>query len=82
MKKLEYIHWLRGFAMVYIVVWHSLTQTINFSTGLEKFLLIMLYNGTAIFVFISGFLFNYLSERYSYVPYMKEKSSIVALIFI
>ena len=80
--RLDYMHWYRGLAMVYIIVWHSLTQTLDFSTPTARLLQSLLFNGTALFVFISGFLFAYLAPRYQWQGFMKKKALHVLLPYL
>ena len=69
-KKLNYIHIFRALAIIMIVAGHCfgcrqplISATIN----------TLLKDGTVFFVFIAGFLFQYLSDNFSYAPYLKKK---------
>jgi len=77
--KLQYIHWYRGFAMIHIVLWHSFYAGIPFDSFWEKFFRALMNNGTTFFVFISGFLFAYLANRYEYKDYLVKKFKYVIL---
>ena len=71
-QRLNYIHIFRAIAIIFIVSGHSfLLECPN--KDLQILLHEMLANGTVLFVFIAGFLFQYLSDTFEYVPYLKKK---------
>lgn len=69
-KKLNYIHIFRAIAIIIIVLGHSFNSS---QTILNICLKIFLKDGTVLFVFIAGFLFQYLSDNFLYKPYLKKK---------
>ena len=80
---LNYIHYFRGFAILVIVGIHcriSLNWGDNalgkqvFTTALD--------NGTILFVFIAGFLFQYLKEKFEYRSYLIRKIRFVVLPYL
>ena len=52
------------------------------SAHLARLLQSLLFNGTALFVFISGFLFAYLAPRYQWQGFMKKKALHVLLPYL
>ena len=76
---LEYINYFRAFAILSIVAAHTLIW------GRGAILQTNIYlfsGGTFLFVFISGFLFQYLSDKFEYKTYLKKKFINVILPFI
>lgn len=68
--KLVYIDYLRTFAILLIVLIH----TMSWGNGIIlEFNKILYGSGTYIFVFISGFLFEYLAYKFNYKEYIKKK---------
>ena len=80
---LNYIHFFRGFAILVIVGIHC---RISFRWGDHVFskqlLTTALDNGTILFVFISGFLFEYLRHKFQYTEYLKRKLKYVILPYL
>ena len=71
---LEYIHSFRGIAILFIVAGHvSSAVAWQNAPFLELLLKKFLQNGTVYFVFISGYLFQHLSGKYRYGPYLACK---------
>ncbi len=71
---LRYVHNFRAVAIVVIVAGHAIValgRTENPRTA--DFLLDLLDNGTVLFVFIAGFLFEHLSRRFDYGDYLRKK---------
>ena len=68
--KLNYIHIFRAIAIIIIVAGHSISSKQEI---LKILLNIIIQDGTVLFVFISGFLFQYLSDSFSYPVYLKKK---------
>jgi len=62
---LGYIHSFRALAIFFIVAGHSIDIFMwSIDSELERFLKIFFSNGTALFVFIAGYLFQHLSVKY------------------
>lgn len=69
-KKLNYINVFRALAIGFIVAGHSICRT---GSAADSILEVLVGDGTVFFVFISGFLFQYLSDTFSYPEYLKKK---------
>ena len=80
-KILNYINVFRGLAILLIVAGHtmqfgeagSLTERLSFE---------VFCGGTALFIFISGFLFQHLSAKYEFKNYMSKKWTNVILPYL
>ncbi len=71
---LNYINNFRGIAILYIVMGHCISAfTWHEYASLKEVLRLTFTNGTILFVFIAGYLFQYLSYKYQYGRYMKSK---------
>jgi len=71
---LNYIHSFRGIAITYIVAGHCVSIfDWSDAVALERWLKIIFGNGTVLFVFIAGYLFQYLSGKYDVKKYMISK---------
>jgi len=71
---LRYVHNFRAVAIVIIVAGHAiLALGRDANPRTTDFLLDLLDNGTVLFVFIAGFLFEHLSRRYEYRDYLRKK---------
>ena len=68
---LQYIDAFRGLAIILIVASHILAE--NPESTFYRVLEAIFLNSTAFFVFISGFLFQYLAYKYSVKDYWKRK---------
>ena len=68
--KLNYIHIFRAIAIIIIVLGHSIDTSQEIIGSLLN---VFVQGGTVLFVFISGFLFQYLSDTFSYPTYLKKK---------
>lgn len=86
-KFLSHIHYMRGFAIICIVFAHILkvpAETVKSET--TKWIAIsgevLFHNSTFYFLFISGFLFYYLSDRFELFVYYKKKFTNVVLPYI
>lgn len=80
---LNYIHLFRGFAILIIVGIHCRISFRWPEHSVAKDLLItFLDNGTVLFVFIAGFLFQYLKHKFSYMPYLQRKTRYVILPYV
>ena len=69
-KNLDYIDYFRAIAIIFIVAGHTLVW--GRSTMLE-FNTLLFAGGTYFFVFIAGFLFQYLSYKFEIKTYFKKK---------
>lgn len=80
---LNYIHLFRGFAILIIVGIHC---RISFrwpeDSIFKDIFITLLDNGTVLFVFIAGFLFQYLKGKFEYTSYLKRKAKYVVLPYI
>ncbi len=76
---LNYINVFRGLAILMIVAGH--TMQIG-SSLLHDISFEIVSGGTALFIFISGFLFEYLSDKFDYIPYLKKKWTNVVMPYI
>jgi peptidoglycan/LPS O-acetylase OafA/YrhL len=82
---LNYIHYLRGIAIVMIVGVHARGYEWEWGDNLASFnfFVTLFDNGTILFVFIAGFLFQHLNkENFSYLPYLKQKAKFVVLPYL
>jgi hypothetical protein len=70
---LSYINSFRGFAMLMIVAVHILYLVADTAPRTHHFLRIMLANSSVLFVFISGYLFQYLIQDYTFQGYLSKK---------
>lgn len=77
---LRYVHNFRGLAILLIVVAHTM-QVVTWQDHpeIQVFLNVVLQNGSVYFVFIAGFLFQYLSRKYAYKTYLISKFQNVLL---
>lgn len=80
-EMLNYINVFRGLAILLIVVGHTM-QIGNPGTWVNNIAFEIFTGGTALFIFISGFLFQHLSDRYEYKTYLKKKWTNVILPYI
>jgi hypothetical protein len=80
---LNYLNNFRGFAMLFIVAYHIFpaVRWIENSPS-EKIIYLIFSNCSILFMFISGFLFQYLLRKYSYINYLKKKFQFVILPYI
>jgi surface polysaccharide O-acyltransferase-like enzyme len=79
---LTYIHRFRGIAILYIILGHCTAVLAWQGTPVERVLTIILCNGTVLFVFIAGYLFQHLSRRFHYGHYLKTKCLHVVLPYL
>ena len=71
---LRYVHNFRAVAIVIIVAGHAVvTLGRDAQPAQMDFLLDLLDNGTVLFVFIAGFLFEHLSRKFEYRSYLRKK---------
>jgi len=71
-KILNYINVFRGLAILLIVAGHSM-QFGEVGSFAQRLSVEVFAGGTALFIFISGFLFQHLSGKYEFKNYMKKK---------
>jgi hypothetical protein len=71
---LGYIHTFRAIAIYFIIAMHCI-DVFHWENSrvLERILRISISNGTVLFVFIAGYLFQHLSLRYKYKKYLIAK---------
>jgi surface polysaccharide O-acyltransferase-like enzyme len=81
--RLTHIHSFRAIAILLIVAGHSLDE-LSWQThpGQEALLADLVQNGTVLFVFIAGYLFEYLLPRYRYGDYLTKKLTNVILPYV
>lgn len=70
---LYYIHNFRGFAILAIVAHHVIASLEWSNENIENIAFILIGNGSVYFVFIAGFLFQFLSSKYQYKSYLIKK---------
>ncbi|GBC59246.1 acyltransferase [Desulfonema ishimotonii] len=77
---LNYINNFRGIAILIIVSKHCI-DAFDWpdSHYLYRALYFVFHNGTSLFMFISGFLFQYLAHKYEFKTYMEKKLKYVLL---
>jgi surface polysaccharide O-acyltransferase-like enzyme len=80
---LNYINNFRGLAILFIIITHVIAF-FNYGNNelLSKTLFILFADATIFFVFISGFLFQHLSNKYEYRNYLNKKFRFVILPYI
>lgn len=71
-KILNYINVFRGLAILLIIMGHTM-QFGDSSTLINNINCEMICGGTALFIFISGFLFQHLSSKFEYKNYLSKK---------
>lgn len=81
---LNYIHYFRGLAILFIVGLHAAVTLIWDDRFLQRKALIVLFNnGTVLFVFIAGYLFYHLNKnKFNYFDYLKKKFLYVILPYL
>lgn len=75
---LNHLHYFRSLAILFVVAAHITLNQNEFSSPEPNMILDMLqgpffHNGTILFVFTSGFLFQYLSHNFRYGEYISKK---------
>ena len=70
-EMLNYINVFRGLAILLIVAGHTM-QFGTKGTWINDTAFEILTGGTALFIFISGFLFQHLSDKFEYKTYLKN----------
>lgn len=69
---LNYIHYFRGVAIIFVIAGHLLLQ---WPAGSKTHLFLQVFweNGTVLFIFIAGYLFQHLSKKFEYKSYLIKK---------
>ena len=80
-EMLNYINVFRGLAILLIVAGHTM-QFGTKGTLINNIAFEVFTGGTALFIFISGFLFQYLSDKFEYKTYLKKKWTNVILPYL
>lgn len=80
-QKVKYIHTFRGLAILFIVASHVFWSTGDFPE-IKKGIHIVLTNSKIFFLIISGFLFEYLSPKYKFWPFLTKKIKFVLLPYL
>lgn len=80
-KMLNYINVFRGLAILLIVAGHSM-QFGEAGSLIQKISVEVFAGGTALFIFISGFLFQHLSGKYEFKNYLSKKWTNVILPYL
>ena len=80
-KILNYINVFRGLAILLIVAGHTM-QFGEIGSLTQKISVEVFAGGTALFIFISGFLFQHLSGKYEFKNYMSKKWTNVILPYL
>ena len=70
--KLDYIIYFRAFAILLIVAGHTIRWG-KYQGDIYNWNTYLFAGGTFLFVFIAGFLFQYLSYKFNYLKYLKNK---------
>lgn len=79
--KLNYINYFRALAIITIVLGHSVCWG-DKSGAIYELNSYLLKGGTFSFIFIAGFLFQYLSYKFKYLTYLKKKFFNVVLPYL
>jgi peptidoglycan/LPS O-acetylase OafA/YrhL len=69
---LRYIHTFRGLAIIFVVAGHLLLSWAP-NSPLHYFFEVFWENGTVLFIFIAGYLFQHLSRKFEYKSYLQKK---------
>jgi probable poly-beta-1,6-N-acetyl-D-glucosamine export protein len=82
--RLNSLHYFRGIAILFIVVGHCIGLSgYQMSSPLRKLFANLLYGGTALFVFISGFLFHHVYyKKFNYKDFLVKKVKHVVLPYL
>lgn len=76
---LGYIHYFRALAITFIVAGHSIDALLWGNQDVERLIRIVLSNGSVLFVFIAGYLFQHLSNKLRGMRYFSSKVKNVIL---
>lgn len=78
---ISYIHNFRGIAIIFVIAGHLLLEWPKDSLT-YLFLRALWENGTVLFVFIAGYLFQYLSRKFEYKDYLLKKLQNVLIPYV
>ena len=78
---LNYIHNFRGVAIIFVVAGHLLLKW-PADSPVYLFFRTFWENGTVLFVFIAGYLFQHLSKKFTYKAYLQKKAENVLLPYL
>ncbi len=80
---INYIHYFRGIAIGFIISGHCI-RFFNWESFpvFEKICKTILLNGTVMFVFIAGFLFQHLYHKYTYKKYLVNKAKNIIIPYV
>lgn len=70
---LGYIHYFRALAIFFIVAGHTIDVFVWDNEDIERILRIFVSNGSLLFVFIAGYLFQHLSKKFNPKKYYTAK---------
>jgi surface polysaccharide O-acyltransferase-like enzyme len=70
---LGYIHYFRALAILFIVMGHAIDIFVWNDIYIERTLRILISNGSVLFVFIAGYLFQHLSSKFDAKKYFTTK---------
>jgi len=79
---LGYIHYFRALAIIFIVAGHSIDALVWSNIDVERLIRIFLSNGSVLFVFIAGYLFQHLSNKLRGMRYFSSKVKNVILPYL
>jgi len=79
---LGYIHYFRALAITFIVAGHAIDAMVWSNVELSRLMRILLSNGSVLFVFIAGYLFQHLSDKLSGRRYFTSKLKNVILPYL
>lgn len=71
-KFIRYIHHFRGVAIIYVVAAHILVKWPENSI-VSRAMDVVWQNSTILFLFIAGYLFQHLSDKFEYKDYLIKK---------
>lgn len=81
-SRLEYIHQFRAIAIFFIVSGHAINIFSWDSHSLERIFRMIFMNGSVLFVFIAGYLFQHLSSKFTVREYYLNKFKNVLVPYI
>ena len=80
---LSYVHTFRAIAILFVVAGHAIwILQWPADAPTRDILADTLENGTVLFLFVAGFLFQHLSKRYAYRDYLSKKFKNVTLPYL
>lgn len=75
---ISYIHHFRGLAIIFVAAGHLLMAWPE-DSAVYRFFRVFWENGTVLFIFIAGYLFQYLSKKFEFKSYFIKKMQYVIL---